>query len=147
MLEHYIENFDPEEYVKRFQKDQGGITKKLAIEILRRKIPAESYYQRNIKIYLEQKYREEIYVRKVTQGPYSEGGIADLMVVIRGKYIGLEVKRPVVGKPSKLQLENKRLVKSAGGVYAIVRWPEEADAVIRYVIGGTPDRWTTSTTI
>lgn len=60
------------------------------------------------------------------------------MVVIRGKYIGLEVKRPVVGKPSKLQLENKRLVKSAGGVYAIVRWPEEADAVIRQVIGGTP---------
>jgi hypothetical protein len=138
VLEHYIENFDPEEYVKRFQKDQGGITKKLAIEILRRKIPAESYYQRNIKIYLEQKYREEIYVRKVTQGPYSEGGIADLMVVIRGKYIGLEVKRPVVGNPSKLQLENKRLVESAGGAYAIVRWPEEADAVIRQVIGGTP---------
>lgn len=147
MLEHYIENFDPEEYVKRFQKDQGGITKKLAIEIMRRKIPAESYYQRNIKIYLEQKYREEIYVRKVTQGPYSEGGIADLMVVIRGKYIGLEVKRPIVGQPSKLQLENKRLVKSAGGVYAIVRWPEEADAVVRQVIGGAPDRWTTSTTI
>lgn len=139
MLEHYIENFDPEEYVKRFQKDQGGITKKLAIEIMRRKIPAESYYQRNIKIYLEQKYREEIYVRKVTQGPYSEGGIADLMVVIRGKYIGLEVKRPVVGQPSKLQLENKRLVESAGGVYAIVRWPEEADAIIRRVVGGNPN--------
>lgn len=139
MLEHYIENFDPEEYVKRFQKDQGGITKKLAIEILRRKIPAESYYQRNIKIYLEQKYREEIYVRKVTQGPYSEGGIADLMVVIRGKYIGLEVKRPVVGQPSKLQLENKRLVESAGGAYAIVRWPEEADAIIRRVVGGNPN--------
>ena len=136
MLEHYIENFDPEEYVKRFQKDQGGITKKLALEILRRKIPAETYYQRNIKKYLEQRYGEEIYVRKVTQGPYSEGGIADLMVVIRGKYIGLEVKRPIVGQPSKLQLENKRLVESAGGVYAIVRWPEEADAVIRYVIGG-----------
>ena len=146
MLEHYIENFDPEEYVKRFQKE-NGCTKKLAIEILRRKIPAESYYQRNIKNYLERKYGEEIYVRKVTQGPYSEGGIADLMVVIRGKYIGLEVKRPVVGQPSRLQLENKRLVESAGGAYAIVRWPEEADAVIRYVIGGTPDRWTTSTTI
>lgn len=139
MLEHYIENFDPEEYVKRFQEDQGGITKKLAIEILRQKIPAESYYQRNIKNYLERKYGEEIYVRKVTQGPYSEGGIADLMVVIRGKYIGLEVKRPVVGQPSKLQLENKRLVESAGGAYAIVRWPEEADAVIRQVIGGTPN--------
>lgn len=138
MLEHYIENFDPEEYVKRFQKE-NGCTKKMAIEIMRRKIPAETYYQRNIKKYLEQRYGEEIYVRKVTQGPYSEGGIADLMVVIRGKYIGLEVKRPIVGQPSKLQLENKRLVESAGGTYAIVRWPEEADAVIRYVIGGTPD--------
>jgi len=137
VLEHYIENFDPEEYVKRFQKDQGGITKKLAIEIMRRKIPAESYYQRNIKIYLEQKYREEIYVRKVTQGPYSEGGIADLMVVIRGKYIGLEVKRPVVGKPSKLQLENKRLVEAAGGAYAIVSWPEEAAKIVERVIYGT----------
>jgi len=137
VLEHYIENFDPEEYVKRFQKDQGGITKKLAIEILRRKIPAESYYQRNIKNYLERKYGEEIYVRKVTQGPYSEGGIADLMVVIRGKYIGLEVKRPVVGKPSKLQLENKRLVESAGGAYAIVSWPEEAAKIVERVIYGT----------
>lgn len=146
MLEHYIENFDPEEYVKRFQKE-NGCTKKMAIEVMRRKIPAETYYQRNIKKYLEQKYGKEIYVRKVTQGPYSEGGIADLMVVIRGKYIGLEVKRPVVGQPSKLQLENKRLVESAGGIYAIVRWPEEADAIIRYAIGGTPDRWTTTTTI
>ena len=136
MLEHYIENFDPEEYVKRFQKE-NGCTKKLAIEILRRKIPAESYYQRNIKKYLEQRYGEEIYVRKVTQGPYSEGGIADLMVVIRGKYIGLEVKRPVVGKPSKLQLENKRLVEAAGGAYAIVSWPEEAAKIVERVIYGT----------
>lgn len=136
MLEHYIENFDPEEYVKRFQKE-NGCTKKRAIEIMRRKIPAESYYQRNIKIYLEQRYREEIYVRKVTQGPYSEGGIADLMVVIKGKYIGLEVKRPVVGKPSKLQLENKRLVEAAGGIYAIVSWPEEAANVVERVIHGT----------
>ena len=136
MLEHYIENFDPEEYVKRFQKE-NDCTKKLAIEIMRRKIPAESYYQRNIKKYLEQRYGEEIYVRKVTQGPYSEGGIADLMVVIRGKYIGLEVKRPVVGKPSKLQLENKRLVESAGGAYAIVSWPEEAAKIVERVIYGT----------
>ena len=136
MLEHYIENFDPEEYVKHFQKE-NGCTKKLAIEILRRKIPAESYYQRNIKNYLERKYGEEIYVRKVTQGPYSEGGIADLMVVIRGKYIGLEVKRPVVGQPSKLQLENKRLVESAGGAYAIVSWPEEAAKIVERVIYGT----------
>ena len=136
MLEHYIENFDPEEYVKRFQKE-NGCTKKLAIEIMRRKIPAETYYQRNIKKYLEQRYGEEIYVRKVTQGPYSEGGIADLMVVIRGKYIGLEVKRPVVGKPSKLQLENKRLVESAGGAYAIVSWPEEAAKIVERVIYGT----------
>ena len=136
MLEHYIENFDPEEYVKHFQKE-NGCTKKLAIEIMRRKIPAESYYQRNIKNYLERKYGEEIYVRKVTQGPYSEGGIADLMVVIRGKYIGLEVKRPVVGQPSKLQLENKRLVESAGGAYAIVSWPEEAAKIVERVIYGT----------
>ena len=136
MLEHYIENFNPEEYVKNFQKE-NGCTKKLAIEILRRKIPAESYYQRNIKNYLERKYGEEIYVRKVTQGPYSEGGIADLMVVIRGKYIGLEVKRPVVGQPSKLQLENKRLVEAAGGAYAIVSWPEEAAKIVERVIYGT----------
>lgn len=136
MLEHYIENFDSEEYVKRFQKE-NGCTKKIAIEILRRKIPAETYYQRNIKKYLEQRYGEEIYVRKVTQGPYSEGGIADLMVVIRGKYIGFEVKRPVVGKPSKLQLENKRLVEAAGGAYAIVSWPEEAAKIVERVIYGT----------
>lgn len=129
MLENYIEGFNSYEFVREFQKHHG-ITKRKAMQILRRKIPNEPYYQKKIKDHLEKKYGRAIYVRKVTQGPYSEGGIADLLVVHRGRYIGFEVKRPVVGEPTKLQLANQELVAKAGGVYAIVTWPEEAEAII-----------------
>lgn len=136
MLERYIEGFDADRFVSAFKAEQGGITKDSAMKILRRNIPKESYYQRKIKEALEARYGNSLYVRKISLGPYSEAGVADLMVVIGGQYIGLEVKRPVVGEPSKLQLENQRQVRAAGGVYEFVVWPEDAIAVVETFLKG-----------
>lgn len=130
MLERYVPGFDQAAFLKKFREDHGGISAYNAIKILRKKIPDEPYYQKKIKEAVRKAY-PEAYIRKIAQGPYSEGGTADLMVVIRGLYIGLEVKRPVVGSPSKLQLVSQREVRAAGGIYEIVSWPEEALAVIR----------------
>lgn len=128
MLEKYIENFDPDAVISEVQKEHG-CTRKQAIKILEKKIKKEPYYQGKIREAIEARY-PDAYVRKIAQGIYSEGGIADLMVVLRGRYIALEVKRPVLGEPSKLQIENQRQVRMAGGVYEFVIWPEEAIAVI-----------------
>lgn len=128
MLEKYVDNFDPDAVI-RAVCEENGCTKKQAIRILERRIKNEPYYQKKIREAVKARY-PEAYVRKIAQGGYSEGGIADLMVVIRGMYIALEVKRPILGKPSDLQRENQRDVRAAGGVYEFVVWPEEAIAVI-----------------
>ena len=43
------------------------------------------------------------FIRKISQGAYSEGGIPDILMIRDGHYFGFEVKRPVVGIRSKLQ--------------------------------------------
>ena len=64
---------------------------------------------------------------------YSQAGIPDIMMIYCGHYFGFEVKRPVVGVPSKLQEETIRKITAAGGTALFVRWPEEAiQAVEQY---------------
>ena len=54
-------------------------------------------------------------------------------MIHEGHYYGFEVKRPVVGVPSKLQEETIRQITAAGGTAILVRWPEEAiQAVEQY---------------
>lgn len=56
-------------------------------------------------------------------------------MIHNGHYFGFEVKRPVVGVPSKLQEETIRKITAAGGTALFVRWPEEAiQAVEQYQI-------------
>ena len=70
------------------------------------------------------------YVVKVSQGMYSEAGIPDILCILDGHYFGFEVKRPVLGKLSKLQEVAMGKIEKAGGTAAVVSWPEEAYRVI-----------------
>lgn len=132
MLEKYEQNFDENDFVKSFMVARNFKTKKEALAALRKEIKKESYYQERIKKALKAKY-PEAFIVKISQSLYSQAGIPDILMIYNGHYFGFEVKRPVVGIPSKLQEETIRKITAAGGTALFVRWPEEAiQAVNQY---------------
>lgn len=132
MLERYEPSFDESEFIKSFMEARHLRTKKEALAALRKEIKKESYYQDKIKKALKAKY-PKAFIKKISQGLYSEAGIPDILMIYEGHYYGFEVKRPVVGVPSKLQEETIRQITAAGGTALFVRWPEEAiQAVEQY---------------
>ena len=92
---------------------------------LRKLIKDEGYFQSEIKKSLKEKY-PDAFIRKISQGAYSEGGTPDILMIRDGHYFGFEVKRPVVGIRSKLQEQTVRMIQAAGGTAAFVCWPEQA---------------------
>lgn len=129
MLENYEKDFEEEKFVKDFMAAKEITTKSKAIAELRKLIKRESYYQDKIKKTLQKKY-PGAFIRKITQGAYSEAGIPDILFIKDGHYFGFEVKRPVVGVPSKIQLKTIEKIMEAGGTAAIVVWPEQAIAEV-----------------
>ena len=92
----------------------------------------ESYYQARIIRWLKDQY-PSAFVWKAAAGPYSLGGIPDICAIIDGNFFGFEVKRPEVGRLSKLQEQAIRKINAAGGTAAVVSYPAQAQEVI--------DRW------
>ena len=128
MLEKYEENFNGERFLKGVMGRRSR-NRTLAMQLCRKEIPKEPYYQDKIKKSLKKRYRAA-FVRKIAQAQYSEGGTPDILCIIDGHYFGFEVKRPLVGEPSKLQLAAIREIEAAGGTAAIVSWPEECYKII-----------------
>lgn len=125
MLEKYEKNFDEKSFVDGYMAKKGIKTRKQAIAMLRQEIPRESYYQDKIKKAIKKRF-PGAFVRKIAQGAYSEGGTPDIMVIWHGHYFGFEVKRPVVGEPSKLQEKAVEQICAAGGIAEFITWPEQA---------------------
>ena len=128
MLEKYEENFNADRFLNGLMA-RKSLNRTLAMQLCRKEIPKESYYQDKIKKALRKRYRGA-FVRKISQGMYSEGGTPDVMCIIEGHYFGFEIKRPLLGETSKLQEACIRDVEAAGGTAAVVTWPEECFAII-----------------
>lgn len=138
MLEKYDENFEREKVIGSVM-ERNSVSRTQAVALCRKQIPKESYFQEKIKKGLKKRYRGA-FVRKITQGMYSEGGIPDVMCIINGHYFGFEVKRPLVGEPSRLQEAAIREIRAAGGTAEIVSWPEECYRVIDRVLAAEEGR-------
>lgn len=52
--------------------------------------------------------------------PYSKTGVPDIILIYKGKFVGLEVKNET-GKQAPSQIEFERDCKSHGGYYKVVR--------------------------
>ena len=63
---------------------------------------------------------------KTHGGAFQMAGIPDIIGCWRGRFVALEVKRPKVGRPTKLQLLVLAAIRSAGGIAEIVTSAEEA---------------------
>ena len=73
------------------------------------------------------------FIWKAAAGPYSRQGIPDILMIYRGRFFGLEVKRPEGGRLSTLQAQSIEAINRAGGTAAVVHSLEEAEAVVKAV--------------
>lgn len=89
----------------------------------------ESYYQSRIIKWLKENY-PGAFVWKAAAGPYSRQGIPDVCAIINGHFFGFEVKRPEVGRLSKIQEQTIKEINAAGGTAAVVSYPEQVERII-----------------
>lgn len=89
----------------------------------------ESWYQAKILRWLKSTY-PAAFVWKAAAGPYSQGGIPDICMVLNGHAFFFEVKRPEVGRLSKLQELTIKKINAAGGTAAVVSYPAQAQEII-----------------
>lgn len=92
----------------------------------------ESFYQARIIRWLRDTY-PSAFVWKAAAGPYSQSGIPDVCAIIDGHFFGFEVKRPELGRLSKIQEQTLKKINAAGGTAAVVSYPAQVQEVI--------DRW------
>lgn len=128
MLESYEEKLDVNSLIKNVMV-RRGINRTQTMAYLRSQIPKEGYYQDKIKKAIKKRY-PSAFVAKIAQGAFSQSGLPDVMTIIDGHYFGFEIKRPVFGEPSKVQLRTIQWIEQAGGTAAIVTWPEECFKII-----------------
>ena len=116
--------------MKSYLRTTYGLRPGLFEQIMREILPPEGDYQRNIMEAIRTAY-PAAFVWKNAAGPYSQGGIPDIGAIVNGRFYGFEVKRPYLGKVSKLQEMTIANIRKAGGVAKIVIFPEDALEVIK----------------
>ena len=90
----------------------------------------ESWYQTKIIKWLKEDH-PDAFVWKAQAGPYCRQGIPDICAIIDGHFFGFEVKRPEVGRLSKIQEQTIKEINAAGGTAAVVSYPAHAMEVIQ----------------
>ena len=108
-----------------------SLTAAQADKLLRDTLPKESYFQSAILHWLRETY-SAAFVWKVQTGPYARQGVPDICAVIDGRFYGFEVKRPYVGRLSKIQQATIEAIEKAGGRAGVVIWPEDARKLIEH---------------
>lgn len=106
-----------------------SLTAAQADKLLRDTLPKESYFQSAILHWLRETY-PPAFIWKVQTGPYARQGVPDICAVIDGRFYGFEVKRPYVGRLSKIQQTTMEAIEKAGGRAGVVAWPDDARKLI-----------------
>ena len=89
----------------------------------------ESWCQARIIKWLREAY-PRAFIWKAAAGPYSQCGIPDICMVLNGRFYGFEVKRPEVGRLSKIQEQTIKEINAAGGIAAVVSYPEDVERIL-----------------
>ncbi|WP_195238610.1 VRR-NUC domain-containing protein [Romboutsia sp. 1001285H_161024_C4] len=90
---------------------------------------AEKDFENKIKRYLDK--LPKCWYFKVWAGPYSKSGIPDIIALINGKFVAIEVKAPN-GKASELQKRNIDLINKCGG-YGVILYPKNFEEFKREI--------------
>lgn len=88
------------------------------------KIPLENAITKAIMLWLKAK---GYYAVKIHGAAYQTAGLPDIVAIDRkGRMVGLEVKRPVMGKVTELQKRTLEEINLHGGYAVVVRSVEDA---------------------
>lgn len=119
------------EEMRAYLEESTGraLTTAQAVKVLRDTLPKESYFQSTILRWLKENY-PAAFVWKVQTGPYARQGVPDICAVIDGRFYGFEVKRPYVGRLSRIQQATIEAIEKAGGRAGVVTWPDDARKLI-----------------
>ena len=123
-------------YIKnRYEKIRNNYEAEVFI---REHMPKESYFQKKIMEWICKNIPNAV-IWKEAAGPYSRQGIPDITCIVNGRYYGFEVKRPFIGKLSKIQKETiDRINESGGRAYVVTSVKEVAD-ILKGEIKGVYD--------
>lgn len=124
------------DYVAKIAEEKK-VSRTEAKKIAYREIPLEKAYQTKILEALRREFPDGRF-RKVAQGFGSVSGEPDLDGVLGGKYIAIEVKRPLVGDPTELQKKAVRQIRQAGGCAMIASYPDEVVAAVYAYVNREP---------
>lgn len=76
--------------------------------------------------------RENYFVVKIHGAAYQTAGLPDIIAIDRrGRFVGLEVKRPNLGRLTQLQRRTLETINMGGGYAVVVRSLEDAVAAMR----------------
>ena len=130
-----FQKFNDMKDLYQFLKYNGTVKTYAEAECWARKsIPKEKYYQGKVLAYLRDLVKTgalEGYVWKDAAGLYQSAGFPDVSIITGGKYFGFEVKRPLLGKPSALQLKTIEAIRSGGGIVEVVSYVSEVERILR----------------
>ena len=117
--------------------------KKLSVKafdnIMQDVLPFEGYFQTEVMGFLRDNY-PCAFVWKAAAGPYSRQGIPDVCAIIDGHFFGFEIKRPYIGRLTKIQELTIKQIREAGGTAAVVSFWNQAKEVIEGWKANTADR-------
>jgi hypothetical protein len=89
----------------------------------------ESEIQARILRYLRRTFPDAHIRKNHSQGRFATGGIPDIEMIVDGRAIFFEVKRPG-GRPTRLQQETIRRLQAAGARAGVVTSVEETQALL-----------------
>ena len=88
------------------------------------KIPLERTITNEILSWLK---KEGYWAVKIHGAAYQTAGLPDIIAIDRkGRFVGLEVKRPIIGKVTELQKRTLENINLGGGYAVVVRSVEDA---------------------
>lgn len=135
MRQDYKHFTNLDEYLSYLIKRGIAKNKTEALKKARIRIPKENYFAGRILKYLRSKpLGLKLFAWKNHGDIYQESGMPDISVVVNGRFIGLEVKRPLLGELSALQKETMQQIKDAGGQAYIVSYEEEVEMILKKLI-------------
>ena len=99
--------------------------------------PLEKVIVNDIIKYIKKRFGAGRFVVKTHGGPFQASGLPDIVLIAPGgRFVGLEVKRPGLGKVTALQNAVIHKINESGGYASVVYSVEDARAALDAAIRG-----------
>jgi len=85
-------------------------------------------------------HQRKIWFFSPQAGPYGRAGIPDRVAIVRGQFVGIEVKADRTKKPTSLQRQCMAQIEAAGGKCFLVFDDETLELLKDYIDAGSSKR-------